>query len=296
MSYPVSDQIEKVRRRLLGSRKSEVNYLNGAILAGATTITVEDDTVRTGLTRGVYIGIDSELMLVRSVAGQVVTVRRGQLGTIDAAHADDADVEIAPRFPRGDILDLIQDEILSWGPLLYHVPPPAGITEAGTGARAYDLNIGTFYDIIDVRREPNQPTLPWSRVRHFSIDRNAPLDSFPSGQAFYIHENLSSTTNLSVTYSQPFDTSDFTESTDLLVDCNLDPAFLDILTYGAMWRAMSGTEVPRTDSFSQGEPRSAEEVPPGHRINTASGLKKLRDQRIAEEQMRLYRKWGLRAG
>lgn len=289
----VATEIEKVRRRLLGARKSEVNYLMADVAIGATTITLEDTTVGTGLTRGVYLGVGLELMLVRSVAGQVATVRRGYLGTTAAAHLAGATVEIAPRFPRADILDSLKDEIISWGPDLFYVPAPLAVT-GSTSVRGYNLNLGTFYDVLQVRRSPStgDTSGSWPKVNTaWHVDRSADTASFPSGVALHLGAYVCS--NLKVVYSKPFVVSTFTEATDLVATCKLDESYLDILRYGAMWRLMSGTEATRTDTFAQGEPRSAEEVPPGHRINTASGFKKLRDQRMAEEKMRLARRWSL---
>jgi len=61
----------------------------------------------------------------------------------------------------------------------------------------------------------------------------------------------------------------------------------DCLRYGAAWRMMSHREVKRTFTEGQGEPRNAEETPPGHITQIAEQMRRMRNERMAEEARRL---------
>lgn len=298
MAVTVATVIEKVRRQLLAGHRTELNFLSGAMVTADTTITVSDATG--GITRAGVVGIEDELLYVRSLSGQVATVVRGHLGTTAASHASGTTVEVNPRFVRGDILDRMKEEVLSWPRELFQVPASASLSVSSTATRGYDLNIGDFYDILDVRRSPADTTSAvWPRVRSYEVVRNLPTANFASGTALFLKEypRIGSATVAStilVTYAKAFTTSTFAESTDLTGTCGLEESMLDLLQYGTAWRMMAAREVSRTDQSSQVEPRIKDEVPPMHAANTATALKRLRDVRMGEEIDKLRRRWGFR--
>lgn len=298
-SIPVYDIVEKVRRELYSMRRGEINVLDGTVGVGDTTVTLAD--AMGGIVKQAYIGVEDELMLVRSTSGQVAIVFRGMFGTTQVAHADGALVEVSPRFTRGDILDRMREEILSWPKDLYRVGAADVISVSDAGVRGYDLDIGDYYDILEVRRSPLDATSQsWTRVRHFEVVRNLPTADFASGQALILKENpyssgASTTSRISVTYAAAFDTTAWSEQIDLGANgVGLEESMLDVLQYGTTWRVASTREIVRTDIGVQGEPRVKDEVPPMHSTNAAQYIKKIRDDRLAEEIDKLRRRWGIR--
>jgi len=71
---------------------SEGNLLNGAINSAVTSVVVDDASELTppGTGYGVQIKIDNEIMNVTAIAGNTLTVSRGNWGTTAASHSDNA--------------------------------------------------------------------------------------------------------------------------------------------------------------------------------------------------------------
>lgn len=292
MGATVAQLIDRTRRYLGGSGKGTVNRLNGAITDAVETLTLEFAT--TGVARGSILSIDSEEMHVWDVnsSTRVVTVERGFNGTTAAAHSDAVLVEVDARFSRPAISQALLDEVRSWPADLFTVTT---ISLGGsTVTRAYDLAGTSNTDvlaILDVLVEPDD-TDPWGadstwRSVGYRAQRNMPTADFASGTAVFLDEVLDTSRAVRVVYAKPFVTSTWTDATDVETTVGLSPSMLDIPVYGASWRLVSGQEVERSNMGRQGEPRSADEVPPGTAVTTAGALKRLRDQRVAEEAARL---------
>jgi hypothetical protein len=285
----VADLIESTRRHLFTSYRAEFNFLTDTITAAATTLAL-DISPLTGVGRGTVLGIGDELLFVKSVSTQTCTVARGWQGTTAAAHTSGATVEINPRFPNAIIRDAIRDEIRSWGNQLYRVDsyPITATTDT-----AYDLPIDPFIQVLDVRRSSTADER-WKRVTLYEVDRHANTTSFPSGCALQIQQDIPTGSTIQVTYSAPFDLTYIEDGIEAVEDIGLAESMLDIPPYGAAWRLLSTREVPRTFADAQPEARRSEEVPPGHNDRTAAGLKRIRDQRLAEETSRLIAKTAVR--
>lgn len=289
----VSDLIESTRQHLFTSYRPEYNFLNGALDTSTTSVTL-DISPLTGVGRGAILGVDDELLYVRSVSSQVCTVVRGWLGTTAAAHSDDALVEVNPRFPRHTIKTALLDEINSWPTDVFYEDT---ITLSGvTSSRGYDLTgLGTFYNVSDVLREPYTGETTWRSLSpNFSVQRNLPAASYASTAALFIHADLSSATDLQVIVQKPFVTSTFTDATDVNTTVKLATSMNDIPPFGAAWRLLSTREVKRTFTEAQPEARIAADVPPGYTDQTAARLKRVRDERLIEEAGRLRSKIPLR--
>jgi hypothetical protein len=110
---------------------STVTAINeaGGITAGATGVTV---TSSTGIAAGNYIEIGAEDILVTAIAGNTLTIVRGQIGTTAATHADGSVITI----PAVDYLYLSVTENGN--------VTPAALTCTGTsGACLYSIAVGT---------------------------------------------------------------------------------------------------------------------------------------------------------
>lgn len=294
MSTLVSSQAEIIRRRLQPGGLSRYNFCSGAVTATATSVTLTDDV--TGVVAGSTLGIDSELLLVRpTVAGMVVPVYRGFRGTTAATHASGALVEVAPRFPLADIVDTMREEVDSWGQEVFSVVT-AAITPS-TALRAYNLPnaVNPWFVLEVVQENAGQGTGENSRTPlPFVLLREQDTTDFPSGVAVQLKTAPGSTDALRVTWAEPFDTDNWATTTDLEDDVGLTRGLLSVVTYGTMWRLMSGREVPRTDLHASGETRRAEENPPGFSAKTAGELLRLRDRVLAAESVKLRSRYSYR--
>lgn len=293
----VATVIQRIRDHYLyGTYRATLNQLAVDPGSGGTTLTFTYDME--GITRGSYLSIEQEVVYVWATnpASKTATVARAQMGTLAAAHAIATTVEINPRFPRPMIKQTMEEEIRSWPTSLFKVD--ALDISATTSFRAYDLTgIGDFYFVVEVRK--SQPsgdtTRSWPKIS-FDVIRDMSAANFASGSAIQLQSPLDTARTLRVTYARPFDVSVFEEATDLVATCGLSSSMVDIVQYGTAWRLLQPREIQRTSRQSQGEPRKAEEVPPGFTSATAAGLKKLRDNRIDEESNRLRAKYPYRVG
>lgn len=293
MASSVSSLIESTRRHLMGQHRPQMNRLKVAANDSQTTISFE--FAIEGVVGGALIGVDDELMYVwsRDKGTLQAVVQRGVLGTEKSTHDVGALIEVNPRFPTAVIRDELQREIRSWHPRLFAVVTKE--LTVGTGNRAVNLDSvpGNFFHVLEILRQPRDTRDSWYRVRG-RAEHNLNTTDFPSGSALFLDEPVEASTRIRFTYARPFDLESFDDDVDLEEDVLLSPAYYDIATYGAAWRLVSTREIKRTDGDAQGEPRDAQEVPPGHILQTARQLKTLRDERIAEENRLLKHLWGVR--
>lgn len=284
MTTTVSSLIETTRRHLYGMQQGSFNFLTSTIDDNDTTFTF--DLPAGGIVAGSIVGIDDEILFVKSVTGQVATVARGWDGTTAASHTAAAIIEVSPRFPRFAIKQALKDEIASWPRSLYK---QSTIEIAGnTTSRAYNLtSLGSFHDVLDVWRDPYSGSTAPVPIVGWRLQRDAETDDYASGKALILPAELAEAVALRVTYSAPFTVSTFADATDVEATCGLAFSMTDIPPYGAAWRLLAPREIKRTFTESQPEPRTSEEVPAGAALRTAAGMKALRDQRIVEEADRL---------
>lgn len=290
MATTVASRVERVRR-YLGTTRRTLNRLAAGITASDTSLTLA--LPNKGVSLGSVLAIDDELLHVWDVSSTTVDVERGFGGTTAAVHAINAVIEVDARFPRVDIKDALREEIDSWPVTLFTVTT-ATLTASLT-SRAIDLALGgnQFYFVIDVRREPYPGERTWVAVEG-RVERNLPTADFASGSALFVYDLPEQTRRLQVTYAKPFSTTVFTDATDLEATVGLAPYMVDIPVFGAAWRLLAGQEAERSNMRRQGEPRTAEEVPPGFALSTAAGMQKLRDKRISEAAERLRAQYPIR--
>lgn len=273
----VTEHVQTIRRVLLGAHRPMLNRLDGAINDSTNTVTLEYQA--TGVGRGSYIAINNEVMYVWLVVTNVLTVERGMLGTDAAAHSDGDIVEVDPRFPNPLIIDEMKAEITSWPRSIFQVDTDDLTFGAGDTMSAFAPT--GIYNVLRVNRQPVASTD--DRYPDVGFDYKRSL-----GKLFIDSTGSSNQSfTITVTYSKGFDTDPFTGSTDLITDVGLSASLQDALKYGVCWRLLAGREIKRTFTESQGEPRNAEEVPPGHANSVAEQFRKLRNDRLAEEARRL---------
>jgi len=277
--------INATLRELNGMHRAEWNKL-------ATTVDTDDESVVAtfdlkGIAAGSYVGLGNEILYVwdTTVPTKTLTVQRAMLGSTRETHDAGDLIEVNPRFPRFAILAALRDEIRSWIPNLYRIAADTFTLDGGETSINLD-GLGDILKILDVSRVPVNSGDPYTRVA-YRIDRHADTDTFDSGTAIHVTDSPGSTTSYRIVCATPFDVSTFDETTYLVDDIGLAGSMFDIAPLGAAWRLLATREVKRTFTEGQGEPRIAQEVPPGHILQAATGLKQLRDQRIAEEAKRL---------
>lgn len=286
------DLISETKRHLQSFQREPMNKLSAAVVAGSTSLSFSYDT--TAIQAGAHLQIGLELVYVWSVdtATKTAVVERAQLGSTATAHAAGAVVTVNPKFPDFAIFKAINDELADLSsPMngLYAVR--ALDLSATSNSSGYDLAGATdLMEILDVRQKhPGNPRT-WSPVTNFELHRNTSTTDFPSGLGLTLHEGVWPGRPIRVLYRASF--SPLTALTsDVEVVSGLPASAHDIPPMGAAVRMVAPREIKRNFTESQGEPRRAQEVPPGAVGNSMRLVAGQRQNRITAEAAKLAMSW-----
>lgn len=283
-----AQMVERTRRHLYsGETRDERDTLATGIDADDVGLAVASG--RSGLQRGVILGIDLEEMYVNDVSSGInATVVRGDGGSTAAAHSAGAVVWISPKFSTWSIFQAINEELVALrGEGLYRTRT-VDLTYA-PGTDAYDLtSVTDIDDILDVEYNADDGSGRWSTLprSEWMLRRDLPTSSFASGLALTVNGWVSPGQTLRVAYRSGF-TALSALANDVEAVSFLPASMHDIVPLGAAIRLLAGAEVPR-NFLDQYETRRADEVPAGARLGEMRTLMLLRQERIAAEVARLY--------
>jgi hypothetical protein len=270
--------------------RGPVNTLGAAYTAGGTVLDLNETPTHIGV--GEIVSIDYELFYVQEVATATkqVTVIPGYFGSTQANHADNAIMEIAPRFPKAALLDHLEQEIRSWGNELWRVDPIT-LTPVTT-ERTYDLTgvTGDVYFLLEVRQKPTGTTSFWN----FSWTQDAwphlparllrqmEAGEFASTYALQLHRIPLASTEIRVVLARPFVLTTLVGSTDLVSTVGLRADWLEILEYGVKMRALETSAIGRSDWRTSNMVREAEEVSALDTIRAVSHFRDMRQLRFTK--------------
>jgi hypothetical protein len=279
--------INKTLRQLLSGTVEARNKLASTITDSGTSVVCTYAVE--GLRAGQVFEIDSELFYIwaANVSTQTLTVQRGFNGTTAAAHTSGALLTVAPRFPRAQVLEAINDEVLDLS------SPVNGLFQVKTFNQTYNgtdrmVNLTSATDVIDVLNvSVRYLTDDYPVARKVKLVRDLPTDDFASSFALKFDQAVYPG-RLRVVYKAPY-TSVTTEATNLNTDCGIQESVEDIVVIGTQLRLMAPREIKRNFMESQGDTRRAEEVTSGAISNSVTVLRQLRRDRIIAEAARLMR-------
>jgi hypothetical protein len=297
----LSSLISQTLRRVQPGQQVEALTLNGAYVAGATSLVVSDPagTILPSLRPETVVSIDLELMYVQAVSGTTVTVVPGYLGSLPANHASGEMVYLNPRFSAFDIMQAINDDLndlCSPENNLYQVNSVELTYNPATAG--YDLTgVTNLIDILSIQQKQPYPVgywVPFPRSK-WTLTAGADTTSFPSGYALRLNEGGYPGMPFRVTYKSAF--SPFVNLTDdATAVCGLSNTMYDLPPLGAMVAMVAPREVKRNQIDSAPDSRRATEVPPGAVMNSVAQVLALRARRINAEASRLKQLYGSQAG
>ena len=283
--------LDRVSRQLLSGTVEERNKLATTVDSDDTSFVMSYDLA--GLRAGVVFEIDSELVYIweATSGNKTVTVERGYMGTIPAAHTAGAITTINPRFPKAQLLDALNQDIDDLSSPLNGLFRIISTSINYNGAdRQVDLTGATsVIDIVDVRLRYLADDYPV--IRRSRLQRDLPTSDFPSTYAIVLDEPVMAGT-LRVRYKAPFARVS-TISDSLQSVANIPVTMEDILELGVMSRMLSTREIKRNFIESQGDTRRSDEVPPGAMRDSFSNILRLRRDRIIAEAAKLARQYPL---
>lgn len=280
--------VDETRSLLMSGQVEELNRLDGAYTAGGTSLTMEFPL--RGIQPGSRLSIGLNTFYVWETTGLTVTVSGGQEGTTDVNLDSGSVVRVRPRFTDFDILRALNYD-------LHDLSAPAhGLFQVDAKSFTYD-SVLSGYDmttvdsdvlsVIEVRYETVDDSKLWPRLHSdkYRLARSIPTTDFTSGLALMIYEPANQGYSVYVTFRAPFTQLSTLASTK--TSTGLRSSAWDLPPLGAAISLMSGREVKRNFTESQGDPRRAAEVGQGAVTLSASGLRLQRQNRIVAERNRL---------
>lgn len=304
LATTVDALLDRVRRDALLGLRGPVYTVGASYTASATSLVLNETPEHLGV--GSLVSVDAELFFVRAVdvGSKTLTVIPGYFGSTQANHSLNAVVEVDPRVPKAALIDHAYQEILSWADELWRVSTlsPAVSTREAT----YDLGAvtGDIYFLLDVRASPLTATMAtswfsWSDDRWPHVNarllREMPSPDFTGGFGLQLIDFPRNAASLRVAIAQPFVTSTFDLTTDLVATVGLETSYLDILEFGVRARALASLTTARVDWRAAGMSRDAEEVTPLDMIRTSGMARDMRLMRLKTEGLALRARWPYRS-
>lgn len=281
--------IDRTLRQLLSGTVEPRNKLSSTINSSATSVVTT--YALEGLRQGQTFEIDSELFYIWEAdnGAKTLTVERGYSGTTAASHTGGALIKTAPRFPRAQLLEAINDELADLS------SPVNGLFSVKT----VDIDYNGSDTMIDFTGVTNVIDLLSVSVRYLTDDypvarkvrlvRDVPTDDFPSGLALRFDQGVFPG-RLRIVYKAPY-TAASSESTNLVTTSGVQESVIDLLVLGCQIRMMAPREIKRNFTESQGDTRRAEEVGAGAVAGSITNLMRMRRDRIIAESARLKRSY-----
>ena len=279
--------IDRTLRQLLSGTVEARNKLASTINSSATSVTAT--YALESLRAGQVFEIDSEMFYIweSDVSTKTLTVQRGYAGTTAAAHTSGAIITASPRFPRAQVLEAINDELMDLSSPMHGLfqVKTLDYTYNGTDRMVNLTGVTSMIDLIGVSVRYLNDDYPVARK--VKLVRDLPTDDFASGFAIKFDQNVYPG-RLRIVYKAAYGGTT-SESTDINTTCGVQESITDIVTIGTQIRLMSPREIKRNFTESQGDTRRAEEVGAGAVTASISNMKQLRKDRITAEAARLAR-------
>lgn len=285
----VANVLNVARGHLLGGTDDELNRLSAAYTAGGTSLTMEFDLGT--IARKARLGVELEEFHVWSTSGQIVTVSGAQNGSTAADHASGTLVRVNPQFSDYSLFTALNEELQALASRGLVKVDSVTLT-ASSATTGYNLT-GTsqVLGIRSIRREQTGSSKNWPGVRQYRADLGtADSTDFASGNAVMIYEHVDPGRSIIVTYEAPLSkVSALSDVVETVAGLHVEAH--DILSMGIALRRMAGREIKRNFTDRQGDPRRADEVPPGAVQQSTRSLQSLYESRIEQEIERLAQRY-----
>jgi hypothetical protein len=288
--------IDEVKSNLIGYtlRQDRITYLTNS--GGVTTTSTQFNVGSSdNLAKGI-IEVDDELIWIdnfnktSSSMNAAPGFGRGYMGTTASPHAENAQVTLAPTFPRVTIKKAINDTIRSLYPKLFAV-----------GSTTFTFNAAQVtYPLPDDCREvlymswqTTGSSKEWLPIRKWRFDPLANTPTFNTQKTINLYENIQPGRTVKVWYTMVPDTLD--ANTDDFVDVSgLPESSQDVIVYGACYRLLSFLDAGRINLSSAEADLNDTKNP----FNSGSSVSKyifaLFQQRLQEEALKLSDQFPIR--
>jgi hypothetical protein len=273
-------------------KQDRLTYLNAAISSVATSMIVGSAS---NLAKGT-IEIDDELIWIDNFTAASNTLNvapgfgRGFQNSTPTAHAQYAQVTLAPSFPRVSIKKAINDTINSLYPKLWAVDSFTFTFNASqtTYALPDDLE-----QILFVSWQTTGSSKEWLPVNRWRADGMANIATFNTTNTINIYENIQPGRTVQVYYTTTPDTLD-SNSDDFADVTGLPASSQDVVTLGAAYKLLSFIDSGRISLTSAESDLADSKIPSGAGANNSRYIYALYQQRLNEEALKLQDKFPIR--
>jgi len=282
--HSAGDLVEETRRHLFSGQEEQVNILNSTLDASSVNFTVLLPLA--SITQGAIISIDLEEIRVFTTdsQAQVTLCQRGVNGTAPAVHTSGALITVRPKFSNFRILNAINEELADLS------SPDNGMFQVrsveityNAAVQGYDITGATdVIKVLEARYMVPGPSRNWPLIREYSVQRNMPTSTWPSGYVFDTYQRAYPGLPIHLQYAAAYGqlTTLFDDITSV---AGLQSTARDIPPLGAAIRLVAPREIKRNFTEAGVEPRRAEEVPPGAVLRSPLMMQQLRQARIRAE-------------
>lgn len=239
------DYIESTALFLSGftTNQDQVTHLTNPVTTVDSTITVADGSVvQPGL-----IEINSELMWVQSVAGNVATLApfgRAYRGTTATIHSVGDRVVVAPVIPRAMIERAVNDSIRAVYPALFGVSATQFTFVAARDT--YPLPSGAV-NVLSVTWDTVGPTEEWMPVRRWLVNPNASTTDFATGVSLSVFDPITPGRQVRVVYTH---VPTVLSTGDDFTDSGLRDSCQDMIQFAAAARLVPWFDVGQSPGVS----------------------------------------------
>lgn len=300
MAVTFDQLVSRVKQQLLGYTRDQasITFITEPMLASDTIFQVDTDTI-TNISRGL-VEIDDELLLVKEFDRSTGTVTvmagtngRGVEATTAATHADNAIVTDDPMYPRARIKEAINDTINATYPDLWTL----GSYEFAWTAARYEYPVPTdVEDILNVTTNTIGPSAVWfpnsswrfNPLASTTVGQVKPTPT-PTGKSIQVMRDfIVPGRNVRINYLKKPAVL-VNGSDDFVTTTGYPERYVDLITYGTMWRLLPAYEAARLQQQAIEATERAPLVPVGAGSNASKYYMALYQQRLEEERQRLQR-------
>ena len=251
--YTIGNVIERVRRQLNSTMRTETNIVAAPVGVADTVVTFQF-ALSNSLRPGAVISIGTELMRVVSVEPntQEVTVIRGWQDSEPSVVLAGTEASINPRFTRFDVFDALIDEIASWETEIYRIESYQWDVDSDVEAVELPANLAEAIGVVEVVRERNDDRIGvWPRLK-FRLQRGSvgTWDAVSTSGLLIrlvFTPDQSRAGKIHALVAVPFDVGEpLAESSNLVTVLGMTPSQVDLLVQGIKVRLLADDENVRS--------------------------------------------------
>ena len=292
----LGEMVDEIKSNLQGYtlRQDRISYVDnvGGLSTTSSAITLGSAS---NLAKGI-IEVDDELIFIDSFDKATNTLNvipgfgRGYQGTVPAPHSQNAQVTLAPTFPRTAIKKAINDTINSLYPNLWAVASYTFTFNASVTTYALPDDVE---DVLYVSWQTTGSSQEWLPLRRWRLDNFANAATFNTNATLNIYDNVQPGRTVQVYYTTTANTLD-ANSDDFADVTGLPQSSQDVVTLGASYKLLSFLDSGRINLTSAEADNADSKTPSTAGVSASRYIFALYQQRLNEEALKLKDKYPIR--